>query len=586
MNRSFQWQLLHHHKLQELDNLLYSVDCSFQQSDSTTNIMDPTTLVTFWFKAPPEARTVELLGSWDNFQHPYRMHHDRRRGLGFWSGCFKFHNIIFDGHSSHWAKPRTGGLKQGGTYWFYYRLNDEIEAYDDSKDHTSSCPLLPGQTVNVIDVPCEVVESPSRCRSASVDVPGTLANLPSTHTLDPDDKYAPLDPPPISKVHGRCISDLAVNRTLENTAEATRESLVSPPGSPSPEESHSGPSSSPPVSLEHVKSQFEETLPSERYYAGLNYTEESFYDDGSSSVSRQSFDSAAPSFTHSSIVDAYGVESALWRGDQPNALQHDASQLPVPGSATADDDVVNVYFDFGFQEDATLNSNAVADDDNNVSLSEDPSAEDEPTESTLAPESIHDVQMYGSRPATSYSSDEQWRPRFYSLPNSRLRNHGVPDSDSDSNSEASPRASQEQSEQAESDVSDLLSPTFSAATVSTGGLNTPFRLSMQNSRTASAHANHDESIEGVAERLRSLGCQQHIDCISPISERDEPTGAFTGYALPQSEAAQSAQSLGKLSSSHTTIARDPSLPLLLDVKEESFADAIFSELGYLSASIS
>lgn len=69
--------------------------------------MDPTTLVTFLFRAPAEARTVELLGSWDRFSQPYRMHNDRRRGI--WSGIFKFENISFDGDDLRWTKPRTGG---------------------------------------------------------------------------------------------------------------------------------------------------------------------------------------------------------------------------------------------------------------------------------------------------------------------------------------------------------------------------------------------------------------------------------------------------------------------------------------------
>lgn len=75
--------------------------------------MDPTTLVTFLFRAPTEARTVELLGSWDCFTQPYRMHNDRRRGI--WSGIFKFENISFDGNGVQWTKPRSGGKQNGKT---------------------------------------------------------------------------------------------------------------------------------------------------------------------------------------------------------------------------------------------------------------------------------------------------------------------------------------------------------------------------------------------------------------------------------------------------------------------------------------
>ena len=176
--------------------------------------MDPTALVTFLFRAPIHARTVELLGSWDNFSQPYRMHHDRKRGKTFWSGCFRFQNIIFDGDKDSWSRARNGGLKQGGTYWYYYRLNDDLELYDESREATAACPLLPGQKMNVIEVPIEVEERP-RSRSASLDLTATLSRLSSTHTLDPGDKFAPLDPPPISKVHKYCRSDLALSGRLE-----------------------------------------------------------------------------------------------------------------------------------------------------------------------------------------------------------------------------------------------------------------------------------------------------------------------------------------------------------------------------------
>ena len=189
--------------------------------------MDPTALVTFLFRAPIYARTVELLGSWDNFSQPYRMHHDRKRGKTFWSGCFRFQNIIFDGDKDNWSRARNGGLKQGGTYWYYYRLNDDLELYDESRESTAACPLLPGQKMNVIEVPMEVEERP-RSRSASVDLTGTLTRLSSTHTLDPGDKFAPLDPPPISKVHKYCRSDLALSGRLEGTDALGRHDSMQP----------------------------------------------------------------------------------------------------------------------------------------------------------------------------------------------------------------------------------------------------------------------------------------------------------------------------------------------------------------------
>jgi hypothetical protein len=70
----------------------------------------------------PEVRSVKLLGSWDNFSKQYVMERDKRVGPGHWKGCHTFTDIIGDG-PDQW---RTGGLKMGGTYWYYVSLTDHI----------------------------------------------------------------------------------------------------------------------------------------------------------------------------------------------------------------------------------------------------------------------------------------------------------------------------------------------------------------------------------------------------------------------------------------------------------------------------
>lgn len=48
------------------------------------------------------------------------MERDTRVGPGHWRGCHTFTDIIGDGpDKTQW---RTGGLKMGGTYWYYVRL--------------------------------------------------------------------------------------------------------------------------------------------------------------------------------------------------------------------------------------------------------------------------------------------------------------------------------------------------------------------------------------------------------------------------------------------------------------------------------
>jgi hypothetical protein len=207
------------------------VQLSKHHNLSNISPMDPETLVSFAFRAPRDVRTVELLGSWDNFQRPYAMYHDRRRGQGFFTGCFQFEDIVFDGSEVNWTKPRSGGLKQGGTYWYYFRLDDDVEAYDDLRECTAACPLMPGQVVNVIHVPREVPRSPVMKRSASVDLIGTLSQLSTLQTTNPQARYQAPQPPPVSRVHERCISDFALNGRLEGQPRTPKDDSPSPPSS-------------------------------------------------------------------------------------------------------------------------------------------------------------------------------------------------------------------------------------------------------------------------------------------------------------------------------------------------------------------
>ncbi|KAI4718268.1 hypothetical protein E4T48_05487 [Aureobasidium sp. EXF-10727] len=167
--------------------------------------MDSTTLVTFLYKSRPDVRTVELFGSWDNFSRPYRMQSDGHRGRGVWTGCHSFENIICDGDRINQLKPRSGALKQGGTYWYYYKLDDAEEVCDSTALTTCACPLLPGQMVNVLEIPIEVIEAPQRVCSASADMPTTM-EIPMT--INPEDRYKKIySKPPTKLPRYYCSSD-------------------------------------------------------------------------------------------------------------------------------------------------------------------------------------------------------------------------------------------------------------------------------------------------------------------------------------------------------------------------------------------
>ncbi|KAG9786588.1 hypothetical protein KCU88_g2176, partial [Aureobasidium melanogenum] len=150
--------------------------------------MAPTTLVTFLVRTPPSTRSVDLYGSWDNFSAPYPMQRDARTGPEHWSGCHSFANIICDGDLQSPAVPREGGLKMGGTYWYYYKLNDDIEYHNPAEPSTTACPLLPGQLVNVLNVPLAL--SSSRPRNDSVS-----STSSEFRTMDPTDKF--MNPRPV-----------------------------------------------------------------------------------------------------------------------------------------------------------------------------------------------------------------------------------------------------------------------------------------------------------------------------------------------------------------------------------------------------
>ncbi|KAK4186896.1 hypothetical protein QBC35DRAFT_515886 [Podospora australis] len=138
----------------------------------------------------PSVQAVHLVGSWDNFSKAYTMERDSRRDRGQWRGCHTFENIICDGDAETVPK-RTGGLKMGSTYYYYYELDGSAEIHDPSLPSTTACPYLPGQAVNTLWIP---VEQSLRKRSASMN---SLCQ-DDFKTMDPASKFItpkPAQPP-------------------------------------------------------------------------------------------------------------------------------------------------------------------------------------------------------------------------------------------------------------------------------------------------------------------------------------------------------------------------------------------------------
>lgn len=133
------------------------------------------------------------------------MQSDGLRGRGVWTGCHSFENIICDGDRINKLRPRNGALRQGGTYWYYYKLDDAEEAYDSAAMTTCACPLLPGQMVNILEIPIEVIEAPQRVCSASANLPTTME---FSMTTNPEDRYKKIySKPPTKLPRYYCSSD-------------------------------------------------------------------------------------------------------------------------------------------------------------------------------------------------------------------------------------------------------------------------------------------------------------------------------------------------------------------------------------------
>ncbi|KAI1771352.1 hypothetical protein F4818DRAFT_445374 [Hypoxylon cercidicola] len=119
------------------------------------------------------------------------MERDIRRDRSQWRGCHTFNDIICDGDQASNAK-RSGGLKMGQTYYYYYELDGSTETHDPAMPTTNACPYLPGQTVNTLEVPLE--HTLLRNRSASMNSLRTT----DFKTMDPKDKFmTPRPAPPV-----------------------------------------------------------------------------------------------------------------------------------------------------------------------------------------------------------------------------------------------------------------------------------------------------------------------------------------------------------------------------------------------------
>ncbi|EFX02797.1 hypothetical protein CMQ_2726 [Grosmannia clavigera kw1407] len=121
------------------------------------------------------------------------MERDSRRDRGQWRGCHTFKDIICEGDDPSRRVPRSGGLKMGNTYYYYYELDGSTETDDPTMPSTTACPYLPGQRVNKLWVPLEQ-SGRERCASAG------SVHSSDYQTLNPDDRFTTPQQRPVTPV--------------------------------------------------------------------------------------------------------------------------------------------------------------------------------------------------------------------------------------------------------------------------------------------------------------------------------------------------------------------------------------------------
>lgn len=78
----------------------------------------------------------------------------------------------------------------GGTYWYYYKLNDETDFHNVCERATTNCPLMPGQLINVLHVPYAF--SGNRSRN-----PSTSSTSSERRTMNPAERFMNPRPAPV-----------------------------------------------------------------------------------------------------------------------------------------------------------------------------------------------------------------------------------------------------------------------------------------------------------------------------------------------------------------------------------------------------
>jgi hypothetical protein len=111
------------------------------------------TQLTFNLRTSGGAKTVHLLGSWDNYQGQLPLSKDSAK-KGAWKGTFRF---------------QSSTLTQGQRYWYYYIIDGYQVSHDPAQAFTTE--PTTGRALNILDVPLSVDTTSARASRSSREIP-------------------------------------------------------------------------------------------------------------------------------------------------------------------------------------------------------------------------------------------------------------------------------------------------------------------------------------------------------------------------------------------------------------------------------
>lgn len=98
--------------------------------------------LSFTLRTSSNAKTVHLLGSWDNYNGQLPLSKDSSSKKGSWKGTFRFQGTT---------------LQQGQRYWYYYIIDGYHVSHDPSQSSTTE--PTTGRVLNILDVPASSSKS-------------------------------------------------------------------------------------------------------------------------------------------------------------------------------------------------------------------------------------------------------------------------------------------------------------------------------------------------------------------------------------------------------------------------------------------